>query len=333
MKRYELDTYLTKPQPKGALQYGESSFLIELYSKKIARAISDDTSNHHTFYYSEYALPAVLEILSQNSLFGDSSVVILKLGKKLGKKDITAISQILAQNPTNGIIIEFYQAENKSPIEYSRDFKDFATNFKAAGSADFVEVRFFEPNTNEALDFMRQTAQKLQIKISNQNLLLLLSMQNNDIALAQSELQKFAILDSEVQLTDIERLCYGLCSVDVDELLDCLFAKKEVFLVFEKMLEEGVQDLDIVKEMEEYFYRLFLFFAHARFEGKIEAPKILGFAPPTHIVNAYTTRAQSIKNQNVFLHIFKIFGEWRNKIKYDKTISLQSLIKIQALIR
>ncbi len=328
MYKKELDSYLLKSAPRACLLYGESRFLIELYSKKIASMLSDH-QNHHTFYYSEYSLDSVLAILSQSSLFGDSSVVILKLDKKLNKKDIDSILSAIERNPSNAIVIEFYCAEGKSPSEYARDFKAFAQSFKNEWA---IEVRFFEPNLNEALDFMIKQAKSLDIKISAQNLNLLLSMQDFDLSLAIAELKKFMILDSEVQLDDIKKLCYGLGNVGIDELLESVFKKKEVFLVFEKMLDEGFNEAELLNALEYYFYQLFLFFAYIRKNGRADPKEILGFIPPKMISDRYAQRAIRIK-EDKFLEIFKLFGKWRNDLMAGKkSATLHSLIKIQEYI-
>lgn len=326
MYKKELDSYLLKSAPRACLLYGESRFLIERYSRKIASMLSP---NRYSFYYSEYALEPVVEILSQSNLFGDSAVVVLKLDKKLDKKHIDSILSAIKRNPSNAIVIEFHCADNKSPSEYARDFKAFAQAFKGEG---VVEARFFEPSQREALDFMTQEAKRLNINISAQNLNFLLLMQDFDVSLAIGELEKFVVLDSEVRFDDIKRLCYGLGSIGVDELLEGIFKKSQVLEIGEKLLDEGFSELELLNALEHYFYQLFLFFSYIRKNGKVDAKEILGFTPPQLVASRYAERAIKIKEE-MYLEIFKLFGKWRNSLMSgEKSATLHTLIKIQEYI-
>lgn len=333
MYKKDFDTYLASRTPKAALLYGESDFLIQTYSKKITNALG---ITPEVFYYADYSLESVMNILSQSSLFGDAQVVVLKLDKKLDSKHIAPITNALKNNQNAAIVIEFYQAENKSSAQYARDFKAFATSLhtQSNGLSGVVDVRFFAPNARECLEFLRVRANELKILINNQNLQSLLEMHNNDIALACAELSKFNIIDGEVSRQDIELLCYGLGSVGIEELLERIFSKKSPFLVLEKMLESGLEEMGLMRDMEEYFNKLFLFFAYARANGKIEPKEILGYAPPNLIADEYKHRCLRVCSEEGYLEIFKLLGKWRNELMQGKkSISLQSLIKIQAFIR
>ena len=333
MYKKDFDTYLASRTPKAALLYGESDFLIQMYSKKITNALNVVPE---VFYYADYNLESVMSILSQSSLFGDAQVVVLKLDKKLDSKHIKPITNALKNNQNSAIIIEFYQAENKSSAQYARDFKAFSASLhtESGDLSGVVDVRFFIPNARESLDCLRTKANELGILINNQNLQIILDMHNNDIALACAELSKFNIIEGEVSKKNIEFLCYGLGSVGIDELLERIFSKKSPFLVFEKMLESGLDEMGLMRDMEEYFNKLFLFFAYARANGKIEPKEILGYAPPNLISDEYKRRCLQVRSEEGYLEIFKLLGKWRNELMQGKkSISLQSLIKIQGFIR
>lgn len=333
MYKKDFDTYLASRTPKAALLYGESDFLIQVYSKKITNALNVIPE---VFYYADYSLDSVMNILTQSSLFGDAQVVVLKLDKKLDSKHLKAIMGALKSNENSAIIIEFYQAENKPSAQYARDFKAFATSLhtESNGLSGVVDVRFFTPNARESIDFLRERANSLGIFINNQNLQTLLEMQNNDIALACAELSKFSIIQGEVKREDIAFLCYGLGSVGIEELLERIFSKKSPFLVLEKMLESGLDEMGLMRDMEEYFNKLFLFFAYARANGRIEPKEILGYAPPNLISDEYKRRCLQVRSEEGYLEIFKLLGKWQNELMQGKkSISLQSLIKIQDFIR
>lgn len=329
MYKKDLDIFLQNSIPRSALLYGESDFLIRYYSDKIAQKITPK-SNHTIFYYSDYDFKAIMDILSQSSLFGDENLVILKLDKKPEKSKIDEMLKALEHNLSNFLIIEFYQAESRTNTQYFQDCRNLAGSFKNKSN---IEVRFFHLNINEAISFLKQRADELGLLIPEQLLSMVLNIQNNNLALAYNELEKLSILNKTITFEDIQRLCYGLGSVDIEELYDCLFIKKDFYDLLDKMQEEGLDEMDLLREMERYFYQLFLFFAYIKTHGSPNAKDILGFSPPAFIVQKLATRAIKIKEEG-YLNIFESFKKWRNSaLRGEKNQSLQTLIKIQAYIR
>lgn len=329
MYRKDLDLLLKKTSPRAALLYGESDFLIRYYSLKIAKQITD-ISNRVTFYYSDYDFKGVMDILGQSSLFGDESLVLLKLDKKLPKKEIDSLLNAISHNPNNSLIIEFYRSDSKSSAEYAQDFRTFASAFKGEG---VIDVRFFAPNFYESLALLKERASELSLRIEDRLLGVILDLQNNDLAIAHNELEKFTILSTPVTLDDIHRLCYGLGSVSIDELYSAIFDKKDPWSILQKIQEEGLDDMEILRDMERYFYQLFLFFAYIKSNGSPNAKDILGFSPPQMIVDKIAARSIRIKEEG-YQKIFEIFRKWRNaSMRGEKNFSLKVLIKLQAYIR
>lgn len=329
MYRKDLDSLLKKSSPRVALLYGESDFLIGYYSLKIAKQITE-ASNKTTFYYSDYDFRAVMDILGQSSLFGDESLVVLKLDKKLPKKEIDSLLNAISNNANNSLIIEFYRSDSKSNAEYSQDFRTFSSAFKGDG---VIDVRFFAPNFYESLALLRERANELNLKIEDRLLGVILDLQNNDLGIAHNELEKFTIFDAPISIDDIHRLCYGLGSVSIDELYNAIFDKKDAWDILQKIQEEGLDDMEILRDMERYFYQLFLFFAYIKSNGSPNAKEILGFAPPQMIVDKIAARSIRIKEEG-YQGIFEIFRKWRNvSMRGEKNFSLSVLIKLQAYIR
>ena len=344
MYKKEFDTLLRTHTPRASLLYGESEFLIESYTKRILHATGLES---RVFSYGDYTLAECLEVLTASSLFGDAQCVIVKLDKKPSDKDIKAILQALSLNHDHSLILAFFKAEGKNPAQYARDFKALSAKFKheaiyARKAQDkaidekkngVVEVRFFKPKPNEALELLRQEAQNLHISIANHLLESLLAMQNYDIAIACSELKKLSMLDTPITQQDLAYLCYGLGSVAIEELLQALFARGDVVGVFEQMLEAGLSsDMTLLSELEGYFYKLFLFGVYVRLHGRADSKEILGYALPFQEADLLAQRAMRIKEQ-VFGEIFSLLGFWRNAIMQGhKNISLRCLIKLQALL-
>ncbi|PAF54367.1 hypothetical protein BKH42_00155 [Helicobacter sp. 13S00482-2] len=329
MYRKDLDTLLKKSSPKATLLYGESNFLISYYSAKIAKKITDK-SNKTTFYYSDYDFRSVMDILGQSSLFSDESLVVLKLDKKLPKKEIDSFLNAISMNANNSLIIEFYRSDSKTSAEYAQDFRTFASAFKGEG---VIDVRFFDPNFYDCIALLRERANELNLDIEDRLLGVILNLQNNDLSIAYNELEKFTIFDKPITIEDIHKLSYGLGSVGIDELYNAIFDKKDALSLLWKIQEEGLDDIEILREMERYFYQLFLFFAYIKSNGSPNAKDILGFAPPQAIVDKLASRAIRIKEEG-YQKIFELFRKWRNvSMRGQKNFSLNVLIKLQVYIR
>ncbi len=63
--------------------FGESSFLIDSYTKKLTNI---EDASAITFYYDEYDFKSAKAHLSQASLFGGINVLVIKSEKKFLKK-------------------------------------------------------------------------------------------------------------------------------------------------------------------------------------------------------------------------------------------------------
>lgn len=333
MTKKDLDQYLKTSIPQASLFYGEGEFWIGYYSKLIAPKLAqkEDTT---IFYYDEYNFQQVYELLNQSSLFGDRLLAILKVEKKLSKKDIQALLEALSRNPDNSLIIEFYKNEKKSAGEYSRDYKEMAGAFKADRA---VEVRFYEPNASECVGLLVQRANELGIQIHSRLLSMLLDLQNGDIAIALQELEKFTLYPKEITEKDMMFLCSSLGGVESDDLIEALLKRKgfEVIKLYARLEEEGVAEMELLGTIENYFYRLFLIFVYMRAFGKFDAKEVLGYAPPLFVQNKLIQEAQSMREKQ-YQKVFETLIEWREKIFFGKgkeSNAIYALNKLQGILR
>ncbi len=333
MTKKDLDQYLKTLIPQASLFYGEGEFWIGYYSKIIAPKLAqkEDTT---IFYYDEYHFQQVYELLNQSSLFGDRLLAILKVEKKISKKEIQALLEALSRNPDNSLIIEFYKNEKKSAGEYSRDCKEMAGVFKAQRA---IEVRFYEPSASECIGLLVQRANELGVQIHPRLLSILLDLQNGDIAIALQELEKFTLYPREITEKDLMFLCSSLGGVESDDLLEALLKRKgfEVLKLYNRLEEEGIGEMELLARMENYFYRLFLVFVYMRAFGKFDAKEVLGYAPPSFIQNKLIQEAQSMREKQ-YQKIFQTLIEWREKIfsgKGKESNAIYALNKLQEILR
>lgn len=331
MNRQQLDKFLASQTPRATLLYGESTFWIEFYSHKIALQTTDP-QNISRFYFGEYNFAQIFDLLSQSSLFGDSALVVLKIDKKLPKKEIQGFLKAIEKNPSNSLIIEFHRSDSKSMGEYSRDFREMANLFKRDG---VVEVRFFAPNLKESQMLLAERARDLGIQIDMRNLMLLLNMQNGVLEIAFKELEKFVYLNRPVSEKDIDELCSGVSSAEFKDLLDALLARKEIMGIYARLEEEGLDEIGLLSTMGNYFYSLFMFFAYIRSYGRADAKEILGYAPPQFVVEKFVREAMSLREAQ-YKEVFETLIEWRVKIFSGRgrmSNAIVALHKLQAILR
>lgn len=332
MYKRELDSKLaSNAEIRGVLLCGEDSFLIGHYGERIAKEILKKDCEKNSFYFSEFDFGAALACFSQGSLFGGESLVWIKADKKIPKKQLDSLIEALEKNQSGYLILEFYQAENKSAAEYSLDCRALAGSFKGK---NIYEVRFFSPNVSEAFGILREYANGFGLEISDFSLRRLLEQQNYDLGLSIAELRKYTIFDSEINAESIENLGYGLGSVEYEEILELLFDRKPYVGALERFLEQGFEEIPLINEIQKYFFQLFLFSSHIKLYGNATSEEVLGYKLPANLLEKKKRCAIQI-GQERFLKIFCVLNRWHEDSIRGITKGngfLRALIKIQAIL-
>ncbi|ANV98207.1 hypothetical protein BBW65_05065 [Helicobacter enhydrae] len=331
MRRQELENFLKTQTPNATLLYGDGVFWIQHYASQIAKQTTQP-ENISKFYFGEYDYALVLSLLGQSSLFGDRTLVILKIDKKISKKELQALVKATQSNTDNFLLIEFYHNEARTSGEYSKDCKEMASAFNGAGA---IEVRFFKPSLQESQLILAQKAKEHQLQISGQTLTYLLNLQNGDLGIALKELEKFSHYNHQITHKDIDALCSSLGNLEFDDLLKALLEKKQVLPIYAQLEEEGLDEMELLNAIASYFYRLFVIFAHMRISGNIDLKEILGYIPPRHIAERYTREASSLREWQ-YQHIFEALLDWRLAIFAGKGKALNAIIalnKLQEILR
>ncbi len=330
MYKKDFDSLLKLATPKAILLWGECDFFIDFYATKIKNLIKEKGEvDIFSLYFEEYNATTIIEILSQQSLFSNSTIVFVKLNKikESTKKDISKFLNILKHNPNNYLIIEFYSDD--SP-EYGRNAKALSALFN---SKDFVSVRFFNPTQNEATAILRDFATKYSLKIADSTLMYLYEMQNQNISICANELQKFALFTGIIDNEVVDKLSYSLSAKSIEELCESMLIRGDFVKILSKIEEEGLNDMDLIRALQGYFYRLFQFFAYIKANGRVDSTKILKYALPKQIEQKYANFAIKFREAQ-YLGIFALLNEWRvNAISGKDKNSFANLIKLQAIIR
>ena len=330
MYKKDFDALLNRAIPKAVLLWGECDFFIDFYATKIKNLIKNNGAvDIFPLYFEEYNATMIIEILSQQSLFSNASLVLLKLNKvkETTKKDISKFLDILKRNPNNYLIVEFY---NDDSTDYGRNAKALSALFN---SKDFVNVRFFNPTQSESTAILRDFATQYRLKIADPTLQHLYNMQNQNIGICVNELQKFALCEGIIDNEVVDKLSYGLSAKSIEELCEAMLNRGDYLDILGKIEEEGINDMDFIRALQGYFYRLFQFFAYIKANGRVDSTKILKYALPKQIEQKYANFAIKLREAQ-YLGIFALLNEWRvNAISGKDKNSFANLIKLQAIIR
>lgn len=333
MYKKDLDKILQERVPQAVFLYGESDFLIDLYGKRIKnQMLQGGEAEAFSFYFEEYNASMIRGIISEQGLFAQKSIVVLKLNKikdyaKPKDCEINGFLEILKKNPLSSLIIEFYNNESST---YSKASKAISGLFN---TKDFIATRFFNPNQRESLEILRKCAKDLGLKISDLALNYLYDLQNKEIGICVNELKKFEVFEGEITKEHINKLSYGLYVNSIDELCEAMLNKRDYLSIIAKIEEEGFQDRELIGSIQAYFYRLFLFFAYIKSHGVVNCKEILGYALPPQLEEKYTSLAIRLREAH-YLGIFAILNEWKVNVMNGKSKNaFANLIKLQAILK
>jgi DNA polymerase-3 subunit delta len=319
MYKNEFDKLLREKKVSNSfIFFGESHFLIDMYTKMLANI---EESNKLHLYYDEYDFTTAKAHLSQASLFGDSNVLVIRTQKKIPKKELDTLLELCAKNSLNTFIYAYYGSDHKS-YNSAKSFTKTKT----------MAVRFFHPKEYEAQNILLQIAQQKSLHIDKYTLAHLLKVHNNDIALAANELNKFLVFDREITTKDIDTLVYGLGEINLDSFIENLLEKKEFQEDLRNILEHGEDEIRILTAITSHLTQLYMFNIYIRTNGAPNALEILGYPAPKFVVEKKASQAIKIKPLSYYkIHRMLLESELKMKQAHvDKgAILLSTLLKLQ----
>ena len=320
MYKNELDRHIQNSTTSNSFVFfGESSFLIDSYIKKVTTI---DDATILSFYYDEYDFNSAKAHLSQASLFGGDNVLIIKSEKKVPKKELDTFIDLCEKNNNNIFVYAYYGSDHK-------------TYTKAFAKKNTMSVRFFNPNHNESLGIIIQLAKEKNVDIDRYAISHLLNIHNGDIALSSNEIDKFKVYDRTITTKDIENLVYGLAEVNIDELIKKILTKKDFKSDLLNILEHGEDEIRIITAITAYVTQLYMFNIYIRVNGAANALEILGYPAPKFVVDEKAALCLKFKpNRYYKLHNLLLSSELNMKSSnIDKSaILLSTLIRVQQLL-
>jgi DNA polymerase-3 subunit delta len=325
MYQREFENLLRTNPPRALLLYGENSYLISSYIQHYIN-ITDATESLRTQYFDEYDFKTAKAYLSQSSLFGGVNLLIIKRDKKIPKKELDTLIELVGKNSDNYLLFE-YQGQAK-------DARGLQNSFSPKKGANWLRV--FEPNMRESISILQRKAQHIGLQIDHYALQHLMLLLNNNLALSANELNKLAILKGKVTAKDIDRLVYSTAPLATEQLLIELFEKRPVVETINRLIELGSDEFAILRSTQFFINQIFLFHSFIKLNGHIDSKAILGYKLPKQIEEQKANLALRIKSSallKIFEHLLKLELEIKRSSPSSRELLLYGgLMKLQTYL-
>jgi len=320
MYKNELDKHIQNSSVSNSFVFfGESSFLIDMYTKMLTNIEDASTLS---YYHDEYNYASAKAHLSQASLFGDRNILIIKSEKKIPKKELDSLIDFCEKNPDNVFVYAYYGSDHKA---YAKAFSKKST----------MSVRFFHPKDFEAQNIVSLVAKEKNVNIDKYSISHLLQIHNGDVALACNEIEKFMVYDKAITTKDIDNLVFGLAEINIDDLIKKILNKKDYKEDLANILEHGEDEIRVITAITAYLTQLYMFNTYIRVNGAPNALEILGYPAPKFVVDEKAAMSLKFKPQTYYkLHELLLSSELKMKSSnVDKSaILLSTIIRIQQLL-
>lgn len=319
MYKNEFDNFLNQNRLFNAYMfYGQSNFLIEHYTNLVASKLGS-SDEIEKLYFDEFDFKYAKDKLLQSSLFASNNILIIKLDKKLDKKQVVDLIEACNTNQDSKVIFACLG---------DSEFKTMGGYFTQKLNA--VSVRMFSPFPNEAIRLLETKAKELQISYEVSALNHLYFMHRQDLSLCVNDLNKLSILQEKITANTINKHCFGIGAVDFQEFLHKLLSMEEISEEIQYLLEEGINEIYLLTQITSFVQELFMISSYARIYGTTNAKEILGYVPPKNIWEKKSRLAINIKPEK-FLEILEYLLSVELELKSSKIIDTN--IYIQAILR
>lgn len=324
LKKQDFDRILKQGQmPRAMMFFGESEFMINYYAKKLCEAWGEK-DNILALYHQEYNFSDAKAHISQGSLFGGNSVLLIKSDKKVPKKELDELIKHVNKSSTSYLIYCYY----------GPDYKSSNKSFLPKLGAD--SIRFFNPFFNEAKNIIRQESQLLNLQINEDAITHLLLSQNSDLSLACNELEKLSILQTPINIKEINEHVFPLAEVKLDQLIMALLEKKDFLSNLQRLLETGENEIQIITAISNFITQLFLFHTYIKVNGVIDSKAVLGYKLPSFIEKERASLCIRFKlktYEKLLDHLLQTELTLKSGGSKDShSILLSSLLKLQSIL-
>lgn len=324
MYKKDFISLLNSPNiPNFFLLYGAESYQVEFYTNELLSKF--DKENMLSLYFDDYSFNLAISHLSEPSLFANSNLLHIKNDKKIPAKDAKELIAQCQNNPNNIFILELHEGDEKVLTDIK---KQFGSNF----------VRFFPPSSaSEVNQILSNHAKFLGLNIDNQSLLYIYNLQNENLYLSASELNKLASIGIKFSLDEIKERVYALNGISFDTLFDKIINKQSINSdYFEFINDSSFNEIAILNMLFRAFHRLYLIHSSIKTSGKFDPKTVLGYTPPPQIINKLQSQAIAIKTEQ-YTQIFKFLNEIEFDLKCKNNIDkecylLSAILSLQDIL-
>jgi len=325
MYQREFENLLRTTPPRAMLFFGENEYQVANYLQHYIN-ITKAADSMLTLYFDGYSFDRAKTYLSQSSLFGGTNLLIIKREKKIPKKELDILVELVGKNSENFLLFHYQGTATNA--------KSLQSSFSPKKGANWL--RLFEPNARESIEMLQKKAQNIGLDIDHFALQHLMLVLNNNMALCANELNKLAILEGKVTSKDIDRLVYSTAPMATEQLLIELFQKKPIIETITKLLEVGEDEFSILRSTQFFVNQIFLFHAYMKLNGHIDSKAILGYKLPKPIEDQKANLALRVKSPallKMFEYLLEIELEMKKAPPANRELLLYgAFIKLQSYL-
>jgi len=255
--------------PNFMVFYG-NEFYLDLYEKKILKKF--ENANILKMYFDEYDYEEAKLHLSENSLFGDTNVLIIKNNK------IPQHLDKLIKKINSSYLFFFY---------YGNKLSSYIKNY----------VRFFNPDIKELILFIDEKAKEFNINISKEAKLKL--TQVIEPMFLEKELEKLSLYSKDITTQDIQELIFDYKEDTFEEVIVSILEGKD----FEDKLKNLLIKTDesrFLSAITRYIKDLYKYNLYIKKTGLSSLKGLLGYQLPFDIERKRVSLAIKIKEKEFF---------------------------------
>lgn len=300
----------------GYMFYGQDDYLIQNYSDIISIKLANG-DDIYKVYFDEYNFKDCVNYLSQSSLFSSSNILLIKTMKKIPKKEVDELISICKTNPDSFVIFSCIG---------ETDFKTMAKSFTKKSSS--VEVRFFPPTDQEALQILNKEIQKHNLECGFGELQYLYNMHQKDLSLCVNDLNKLSILQTPISVNIINAQCFGMGGVSIDDFFNKLFTGQNINRDLYMILEEGMNEINLINQTTTFIQQLFNINSYLKLYGQLNILDIWGYKLPQNIANARAAIAMKFKIEELS-EMLNYFTSLELELKTKSGLDINSYTQAQ----
>jgi DNA polymerase-3 subunit delta len=291
--------------------WGQNDYLVETYALNTALQLANG-EDITKVYFDDYNFDYCYDTLTQSSLFSSTNILLIKLTKKLQKKDIDKLIEACSINSDSKVIFSCIG---------ETDFKTMTKSFNKKSNS--VDVRFFIPTDGEAIAILSQESQKLNIQVDHQALAFLYNMHQKNLSLSVSDLSKLSILSEPITAKTINHHCFGLGSVNIEDFLIDLFSGNPINKSLYLLLEEGINEIQLLARITSFAQILFMINSYLKLHGNLNIKEIWGYLLPVKIAQQQASVALKYKFDD-YKYMMNFLQELELELKSGKVADINA---------